>query len=70
VLRNISTIDFAKVTEEALLIADPDIDVAQTSVTSSTSTASVSLIRRRGKILTRLPKLRHRVSSWNLPYSQ
>jgi hypothetical protein len=70
VLRKIPSIEFADVTEEALLIADPDIDVAQTSATSATLTAPASLIRLRGKMLTELSKLRHRVSSWNLPYSE
>jgi hypothetical protein len=69
VLRKIPSIDFAKLTEEALLTADPDIDVAQPSPTSTTSTVPVPLIRLRAKIPTSLSKLRRGVSGWNMQFS-
>jgi hypothetical protein len=44
-LRKVSTIDFAKLTEEALMIADPSTNVAQASTTSATSATSGCLCR-------------------------
>jgi hypothetical protein len=70
VLRKIPSIDFAKLTEEVLLTADPDIDVAQTSATSATSTVSVPLIWLRSKIPMNLSKLRRWLSGWNMLHSQ
>jgi hypothetical protein len=70
VLRKIPSIDFAKLTEEVLLTADPDIDVAQTSATSATSTVSVPLIWLRSKIPMNLSKLRRWLSGWSMLHSQ